>query len=163
LSSLGRYSTTSAISPAFFLLYFLGRVLWFCLGQASDPMILLTSTSYVPGITVVWHHTRLLGWGGVWLSFCLDWPWISVLLSASLVAGITSRSHQVHHVYVFLETKPRALLMLNKHLTTKLTPPSLEYFFLGRVVFTGFELKSSQWLGRLFYHLSHTFSSLEYP
>jgi hypothetical protein len=48
-------------------------------------------------MTGVHHHTQLIGWDGVSLTFCPSWPQTSAIFrsSASRVAGITGVSHSI--------------------------------------------------------------------
>jgi hypothetical protein len=72
---------------------YFSRVSWFCLGLASNYHT-PTYPSHVAGITDVHHHTQIIGWDGVLLTFCPRWPRIAILLiSASRVAGIIGVSH----------------------------------------------------------------------
>jgi hypothetical protein len=60
----GKYSTMWASPPALFCFsYFLGRVLHFCPGLASDQYP-PTYASHVAGIIDVPHHTWIVYWDG---------------------------------------------------------------------------------------------------
>jgi hypothetical protein len=57
-------------------------------------------SSYMTGITDMYHHTWLICWDEVLLPFCLDWSWAVILpISASWVAGITGVGHNTAPSY----------------------------------------------------------------
>jgi hypothetical protein len=76
-------------------------VLWIFFGQGlaflprwAWTVILVPTASSIAGITGVYHHTGLVGWDRVSLTFCPGWPWISTPpISASRVARIIDVKH----------------------------------------------------------------------
>jgi hypothetical protein len=55
------------------------------------------------GVTGVCHHTQLVGWDGVLLTFCLGWPPTSILwISTSQIAGLQVWATMPRFVEVFL-------------------------------------------------------------
>jgi hypothetical protein len=66
-----------------------GRALYFCPGQPQPKNLLPTACS-VAGIIDPYHHTQIIDWDAVSLTFCLRWPQTVILLIfASWVVGTT--------------------------------------------------------------------------
>jgi hypothetical protein len=58
--------------------------------------VLLPMTSYVAGVTTACHHTWLIDWDGIPLTFSLGWPWTVVLpISVFQLAEIIGVSYNI--------------------------------------------------------------------
>jgi hypothetical protein len=83
---VGRCSTAQVMPTTLFCFsYFLGRMSCFCPGLESDHH----QSSSLPHSWHSWnhrcaHHTELIGWVGVPLTFCLGWSETPILLSLPL-------------------------------------------------------------------------------
>jgi hypothetical protein len=92
---LSRYSITWARSPALLaLVIFPADSHTF--SWAGLDLNLPVCASCIVGVIGMNHHTRVIGWDGFPLTFCLGWPWTTILLiSASWVDRFKDVSHHI--------------------------------------------------------------------
>jgi hypothetical protein len=100
---LVRCSTTWVIPPRVWLSHFSNRILFMCwlLGPAFSYLHFLRNWNYrnIPPYLAV-------GWDGFLGTFCLSWPWTTVLpISASWVARIICTDNCVQLWYPFYKDK----------------------------------------------------------
>jgi hypothetical protein len=116
-------------------MYFLDRVLCFSLVLVS------TYTSHVAGTTSVHHWAWLVGWDGISLTFCPNWPQTVILpMFTSRIARITGISYHACILIFKLTTKLQNTVLLwykasHKDLWKITENPELNPYIYGQLIF----------------------------
>jgi hypothetical protein len=69
-------NTTWCVSNPLSFSYFSDKVLCFCLGPDSAHDSLTYASQIISGLTGMFHHTQLVCWDVVSLTFCTGWSWL---------------------------------------------------------------------------------------